>query len=512
MQAHPCMTSKSEEANALAGKAYEPGTVLSGRYRVVRALGEGGMGQVYECEHVEVGRKVAVKVLQPWLADHAVGKRLRVEARSASAAGHPNIVEVLDAGRLEDGRPFLAMEFLDGSTLLDLIQCTARMTIADVAEIGAQVARGLHAAHLAGIVHRDLKPENVMIVERDGKRTVKVVDFGIAFEVDEAKRMTREGVAVGTPQYMAPEQVFGAPGAPTFDVYALGVLLFEMWTGETPFDGNTPVKILEAKTQQTAPRVEEWRPDTAPWLADLIAECLAYDAKGRPDTALEVAERLEQGKASVVAFAATAPTIEAAALPVKRRWGPWMGLGIAAAFAAAATTGLWLSRPQPSPLRSGLALDLPPPVAPPDTVREVEDAPPVESSIEPVEPPSEPEDPPRREAPKPLPSTPEPPASLPTVSAKPEPEPRRPAVARKPDSKCDGVEKRARQARGKHLWQPVLEEVVKKQCWASAAERKKLHVLALKELGRFASCAKVAGGSTDPEIQTWKRLCEKRAE
>ena len=119
----------------------------------------------------------------------------------------------------------------------------------------------------------------------------------------------------------------------------------------------------------------------------------------------------------MVAFAATAPTIEAAALPVKRRWGPWMGLGIAAAFAATATTGLWLSRPQPSPLRGGLALDLPPPVAPPDTVREVEDAPPVESSIEPVEPPSEPEDPPRREAPKPLPSTPEPPASLPWATA-----------------------------------------------------------------------------------------------
>lgn len=509
MQAHQSMASKPDEPDALVGEAYEPGTVLSDRYRVVRALGEGGMGQVYECEHVEVGRKVAVKVLQPWLADHAVGKRLRVEARSASAAGHPNIVEVLDAGRLEDGRPFLAMEFLDGATLLDLIQCSARMTLADVADIGAQVARGLHAAHLAGIVHRDLKPENVMIVERDGKRTVKVVDFGIAFEVDEAKRMTREGVAVGTPQYMAPEQVFGAPGAPTFDVYALGVLLFEMWTGETPFDGSTAVKILEAKTQQTAPRVEQWRPDTPPWLADLIAECLAYDAKGRPDTAREVAERLEEGKSAVVVMAATAPTIEAAARPTKRGWGVWGGLGVG--VLAVAATAFWSSRPESSSLRGGLRLSIPLSAAPPEQEpRNVEDAPTADPSVEHVEPLDEP----RLDAPKPQPSMPKSPEPLPTVSPKPKPKPKPapPAAAGKPSIKCDGVEKRARQARGKHLWQPVLEEVVKKQCWASAAERKKLHVLALKELGRFASCAKVAGGSTDPEIQTWKRLCEKRAE
>lgn len=513
MQAHQSMASTPEESASLVGETYDPGTVLAERYRVVRALGEGGMGQVYECVHVEVGRRVALKVLQPWLADHAVGKRLRAEARAASAAGHPNIVEVFDAGRLDDGRPFLAMEYLDGRTLLDFIRACGRLSLHDLIEVGAQVARGLHAAHLAGIIHRDLKPENVMLVERDGTRVVKVVDFGIAFEVTDGKRVTREGMAVGTPQYMAPEQVLGAAGTPSFDIYSLGVLLFEMWTGQTPFEEGTSAEILEAKMQKTVPRVEDWRPDTPAWLAGLLAECFAYAPQERPESALIVAQRLEAGMTSVVVVPSTAPTATME-IPAPRRGGVlWVGL--AAGAAAATVAVMWVTRPEPSSMRAGMQLSVPAtvqPRTPPEPPVDPEPAPELPPSPEPLEPREEPDPPQKTRPPKvrtpqePLPDIAADPPTPAVAKPKPKPKPKAPQV------NCDGVEKRARQARGKHLWQPVLEEVRKKRCWASAAERTKLHVLALKELGRFESCAKVAAGSRDPEIQSWKRLCEKRAE
>ena len=447
------------------------------------------MGQVYACEHVSVGRKVAVKVLQPWLAQHPVGERLRTEARAASAAGHPNIVDVFDAGILDDGRPYIAMEFLDGQTLLDFIEDSPEMSTRVAAALAAQVARALHAAHQAGIIHRDLKPENVMLIERDRRKIVKVVDFGIAFDLGESKRMTREGLSVGTPQYMAPEQVFGAAGTPAFDIYALGVLLFEMCTGEPPFDGLKTVDILEAKASSVAPRLDARRPDAPAWLADLIAECLQHDPAARPQTAREVAERLERGGVDESTRVVQAPQ-PAVVSPTRRSWvvvglGVCVGLGIAA----------WSMRPKMQTMLPGLVrvpVVVVPPTAEPDPV--VPEPVPMPS----VEPAPEPE--PEPEA-KPKPR---PPAELPAVAA--DPKPVEPAV------RCDGVVERARSSRDKHLWGPVLEEVAKKPCWSGKkAERLELRVHALKELGRFEACATAAKGSTDAEVQSWGRLCEKRA-
>ncbi len=478
----------------LTAEAYEPGTVLAGRYRVLRALGEGGMGQVYACEHVEFGRKIAVKVLQPWLANHPVGERFRTEARAASAAGHPNIVDVFDAGTLDDGRPFIAMEFLDGLTVLDAIRTAGCLPAVAAAEIGAQVARALHAAHEAGVVHRDLKPENVMLLRRHGEQVVKVVDFGIAFE-SEGRRSTRAGVALGTPDYMAPEQVEGRPGTPALDIYAIGVLLFEMCSGRPPFAGQDVTEVLEAKANVPAPRLSEVQPSVPAWFSDVVGECLQRDPNERPSTALDVALRLEaEGD-----HAADTPTAQLSAQPRPRPTGrAFAGWTVGVATILLAGAVAWLLRPEAHTLESGLSR-----VRVPVLVAVAEPAPEVQVEVGVEDEPAAP--PPPVEAQQP--------ERVPELAPDPVP-----VVARAPQSegrvslRCSGVETRARQAHKKHLWQPVLEEVGKRACWTSNAERKKLEVLALKELGRFSQCASKAKGSRDPEVVEWSRICQKRAD
>ena len=278
----------------------EAGTIIADRYRVVSRIGRGGMGTVYLGEHTTVGRRVAIKVLtHQWSRSELVAKRFRAEARAASAAGHPNIIEVFDAGQLPDGRLYLVMEYLTGRNLYDEIQELGTLPVGRACRIIRAVARAIRAAHDVGIIHRDLKPDNVMFVplpEGEGE-TVKVLDFGISAGAERTEaeaRLTVPGHALGTPEYMAPEQAKGKDATELFDVYALGVMLYECLVGEPPFVSNNLVEIMARKSTEKAPSLGERRPDLPKNLVTIVDSCLEMNPGDRPQSAREFLQRLEE--------------------------------------------------------------------------------------------------------------------------------------------------------------------------------------------------------------------------
>ncbi len=249
----------TEPAPAPAAAAAEDGfdsligAVLAGRYQIVRRIGEGGMGAVYEAKHTLIGKRVAVKVLlEKFLAKSDFVARLLQEARLASSIGHENIVDVTDFGTTDDGRSFVVMEFLDGESLAELTMREAPLPIERSLRIARQVASALGAAHAKGIFHRDVKPENIYLVRRGDADFVKVVDFGISKAVKpggdeggEGYRLTHTGLLLGTPLYMSPEQARGEEDLDhRVDIWALGVLLYECLTGEVPFRANNYLQII----------------------------------------------------------------------------------------------------------------------------------------------------------------------------------------------------------------------------------------------------------------------------
>jgi serine/threonine protein kinase len=262
------------------------GTVVADRYRIEQALGQGGMGTVYYGEHVTVGRKVAVKVLtHEWSAHPTVARRFKEEARAASAAGHQNIVEVFDAGDLPDGRLYLVMELLQGRSLYEELQESGPFEIVRACRIMRQVARAVRAAHGVGIIHRDLKPDNVMLVDRGEGEVVKVLDFGISASADRTEddaRLTMPGHALGTPEYMAPEQAKGHPPTAAFDLYAMGVIFYEILCGEPPFVSQNILEVLTRKTTETPPPLDLRRPGLPPALVQLVHACIHADPSRRP--------------------------------------------------------------------------------------------------------------------------------------------------------------------------------------------------------------------------------------
>ena len=220
------------------------GTLIAERYQVIDKLGEGGMGAVYLAEHVKMGLKVAIKVLPTALADD-VGSvaRFNREAKNAARIKHPNACAIHDFGETPEGLVYLAMEYVEGETLTQLLQREGAVSATRAASILLQCCDALRSAHDLGIVHRDLKPDNIMVTRtRDGGDFVKVVDFGIAKAVmdDEGQTLTQSGFLVGTPEYMSPEQVSGDVLDGRSDVYSLALVLFRMLTGSTPFKANTP--------------------------------------------------------------------------------------------------------------------------------------------------------------------------------------------------------------------------------------------------------------------------------
>ena len=272
------------------------GTVLAGRYVLEGLLGEGGMATVYRARHNLVERPCAVKVLHPELAqDPTLRERLRREARSAAAIRHPNVVEIFDFGETPTGEPFLVMELLEGVALRELIG--APMPLDQVVELGRQIVCGLARAHDLGVVHRDLKPENVFVVEAeqpDGTMApqVKLVDFGLATAHRET-RLTATGEIVGTPAYMAPERFKTSEVTPAADLYAVGIVLFEMVTGRLPFESTNIAGFVVAHLEDAPPNVSSLVEHVPEQLAALIDDLLRKRPEQRPVDAHQVLTRLD---------------------------------------------------------------------------------------------------------------------------------------------------------------------------------------------------------------------------
>jgi eukaryotic-like serine/threonine-protein kinase len=217
------------------------GTLVDGRYEMECVLGEGGMGTVYRVRHCSLGKRFALKVMRADMAQEGeLAARFIQEARAAAAIGHPNIVQITDFGELPNGAPYFVMELLDGTPLSKLLRRGGPPPFARAVRILKQVAAALAAAHAAGVVHRDLKPDNIHIASND---VVKVLDFGVA-KVAGAGRLTRTGMVFGTPHYMSPEQASGAAVDHRADIYALGIIMYEMFAGRVPFEADSYMGVL----------------------------------------------------------------------------------------------------------------------------------------------------------------------------------------------------------------------------------------------------------------------------
>ncbi len=263
-----------------------PGAVV-GRYKIRRLLGRGGMGVVYEAEHATLGRVVALKMLvESASSDAAAVARFFQEARAAAGIGHPGIVEVFDLSEPGE-QPFLVMEKLEGEELSSYMRRARPLDPRVVASIATELCDAVGAAHRHGIVHRDLKPDNVFLARRGERQDVKVLDFGIAKLGGPGNdlSLTQTGMVMGTPLYMAPEQMRGHPVDARADVYAIGSILFECLSGRTPFIAQSMTEIVVKVTTETAPAVRTFRPDVPPAMEALIAACLDKDPARRPSDA-----------------------------------------------------------------------------------------------------------------------------------------------------------------------------------------------------------------------------------
>jgi beta-lactam-binding protein with PASTA domain/predicted Ser/Thr protein kinase len=280
-------------------------TLFDGRYRVMRKLGSGGMADVYLAEDEELGRRVAIKILNDRHAnDEQFVERFRREAKNAAGLSHPNIVSIYDRGEAE-GTYYIAMEYLDGRSLKELLIARGPMPIADAVSYTRQILNALRFAHKKGVVHRDIKPHNVM-ADPDGR--LKVTDFGIARAG--ASQMTEAGAIVGTAQYLSPEQARGEAVDQRSDLYSVGVVLYEMLTGHVPFTGDTPVEIAMKHLSEAPRPPSTMRPDVSPDLDMIVLRALAKNPDDRFQSAEEMDAELARvaGGGSVTAETADAAT------------------------------------------------------------------------------------------------------------------------------------------------------------------------------------------------------------
>ena len=260
------------------------GTVIAGKLRVVRLLGMGGMGSVYEVEHEFTKHRRALKMLHAEMLEHpVVVARFIREASAAGASANPHIVETFDAGKLDGGgEPYIVMEMLQGETLADRLEKQRRLGLPELVDVMRQASDGVQAAHDAGIVHRDLKPENLFLVEKDGKPFVKILDFGVSkFDptlTGGADGTTKEGSALGTPYYMSPEQVDGEKDLDArTDVYALGVILYQCASGKRPFKADALPKLAVLIHEGKPMPLSERRPELPVGFSEVVHRAMARD-------------------------------------------------------------------------------------------------------------------------------------------------------------------------------------------------------------------------------------------
>jgi hypothetical protein len=355
--------SESGEASAPAVDGYaflapaqEPGELgRLGLYRVLKLLGAGGMGLVFEAEDPRLQRPVALKVMRPDLAaSPRARERFLREARAAAALRCDHVVTVYQVDEAR-GVPFLAMELLEGETLEARLRREGRLPLAEVLRIGREAAEGLAAAHGRGLVHRDVKPANIWLETRAGEPggssprcRVKLLDFGLARAASGSDHGTQPGVIVGTPSYMAPEQARGEAVDARSDLFSLGCVLYDMATGQPPFRGKDTLAVLSALATEEPPPPHELRPELPPALSDLVMRLLAKDPGGRPAGAEAVAQGLRglQGGAGVPGT--SRPTGTGAARPPSvRRWVPALGAAVVLAVLGLGVTAWRLHQPAP---------------------------------------------------------------------------------------------------------------------------------------------------------------------
>lgn len=299
------------------------GELVDGRYRVLRLLGVGGIGLVYLCRHELLEKPVALKVLRAEYVLHEdLNARFLNEARAASAIKSPRIVDTLDVGTLPNGAPYFVMEYVEGETLAALLDREGSMSLPRALDVVHQLAEGLEAAHAAGVVHRDLKPENVFLAQQADGLFAKIFDFGIAKVARARKRLTYAGAVFGTPHYMSPEQARGDEVDARSDLYALGVMLFEMVTGRVPFDGEDPLAVMSQHVDRVPPLMGSMTHRSIPAdLEAIVARCLAKDPRDRYATAGELLRDIDALPAADLAAPDSArkvpesATIAAARLP-----------------------------------------------------------------------------------------------------------------------------------------------------------------------------------------------------
>ena len=283
----------SMELQLLSGfGALETGHLLADRYEIIDELGRGGMGVVYRARDRELGEEVAVKVMRAELlkTDPGLIERLKMEIRLARRITHPNVVRSHDFGEWQ-GMHFLTMEYVKGITVENLIETQGRLSVSSTLAIGTQLAEALAVAHEQQIIHRDIKPANLLV---DDEGVLKVTDFGLARPLEKSTGFTQHGTVVGTPRYMAPEQLFGNVVDERSDLFAVGAVLYECLTGLPPFDANTPTEIVARLLDGPPTPIDSLVPDVTPAFAGLIDTLLRYEPRDRLQSARELVERLRE--------------------------------------------------------------------------------------------------------------------------------------------------------------------------------------------------------------------------
>jgi serine/threonine protein kinase len=296
-QPEPTVQHPRGQADPLIGQ-------LLGEYRVLERIGRGGMGVVYRGEQPQIGKQVAIKVVLHEAAhDPEAMQRMMDEARAVNAVRHPNIVDIFSLGQLPDGRPYVVMELLEGQSLQDLLKERGFLTVTQVLDVLGQALAALEAAHRVGVIHRDLKPANIAVDSREAGLRVTLLDFGLALRQSAPPtRATDEGLVVGTPAYMSPEQVRGEAVTSATDVYAMGVVAWTLLTGREPFSGQTLIEVMAHHLETPAPPLPDAL-EVPPALADLIARMLEKNPAARPTASEARAEvkALTQGASTAAA-------------------------------------------------------------------------------------------------------------------------------------------------------------------------------------------------------------------
>jgi eukaryotic-like serine/threonine-protein kinase len=332
-------------SNDAQDRGLVPGTVVAGKLRVVRLLGTGGMGAVYEVEHELTRHRRALKILHPRVAQSpTIVARFLREASAAARIGNPHIAETFDAGRLESGEPYLLMELLVGETFDGRVQRLGPLETGDLAELVHQACEGVAAAHDAGIVHRDLKPENLFVTTKDGQAFVKVLDFGISkFDAERTGSMgvTAEGAVMGTPYYMPPEQVRGEASIDLrADVYSLGVILYECVSGVRPYDAPALEQIAILIHEGKARPLGEVRASLPPEFCQIVHRAMNVDREQRYPTARALADALAPFCGAKVA----GPSVRTSSAPPRVVIRASSAPPAATDAVAAATTGAVMTR------------------------------------------------------------------------------------------------------------------------------------------------------------------------